>query len=821
MLYRFFIKNKKGNITVILIGLISVMILMAIALTKRITSHTQLLTLGDYTQISRYFLESYINSVMQQVRAAVNDPTSNLSRKICESIDDLSTEIKIERSDFTYKLSDEIKFLETAYGTNNKIIRNEPKIKLTDKTHPINYPKGVLAPADKKGVEKVGYLEISCSCEFNKRKYNLCVQYPFSVVKDFMLYVDRINCDQSFNGGSRDFDRINVVKIDGDKYASNQDGRKNNNFRSGPIKPFVLMQPLNQNKFDKPEISGKVYLGAPFNKSGVYDQPVYLNLTGGKVDDSISETFLISAKDIGLSNEVASDNAALDERTFLYYADRNGSIQELKLPCWPVKLENEARANMSVMGFCDKTSEALNDVAAYSMKDFLCPEPTSGNYDMSHFQNVKVGLNNLESSLEYATSLKLFGLNTSSADDTYITQREIYGNVFARYMLLTFWNPNGTVNGLPLNYDEGKNFTDIPEIELISFGDDVRTRKFKVLQDGKYYPPDVDYKFFMSKIVSGLAWEQYHDKNWAKNFFMPMNINYEISSQDMSSAHVLYNEDRFKAADGFRIKKENMKFNKLGEEWFKVSPLDTPKEDLSPIEKRIGRIFKTKEKFKDAVGYPDKFIVNGVVYVDDDLDLDDDLILDDKNCSGGIVLVKGKINIKNIYRGDKDKVKANNFKLEDHSAEDRFNEWNNNNAPASDKKYYVAPDKILTFVSLLGEPITINGNVVLGVQLINFGKPNEEPSSSFGNDEQIKWSVTEPIIFYGSIACNRLNLLDKIHKFGEISRYYDTILDAPFFIYPPVMATDTPPVAVQIMENMRCYRLNVGEEPSSQNGAPR
>ena len=102
MLYKFC--NKKGNITVVLIGLISVMILMTIALSKRMTGHTQLLTLGDYTQISRYFLESYISFVMQQVRKQVNDPNSKLSKKICESIDEAGGEIPLtENVDYDYK----------------------------------------------------------------------------------------------------------------------------------------------------------------------------------------------------------------------------------------------------------------------------------------------------------------------------------------------------------------------------------------------------------------------------------------------------------------------------------------------------------------------------------------------------------------------------------------------------------------------------------------------------------------------------------------------------------------------------------------------
>ena len=434
MLYKFF--NKKGNITVVLIGLISVMLLMTLALSKRMTGHTQLLTLGDYTQISRYFLESYISHVMQQVRDQVNDPTSRLSEEIRRGIGDGGAE-KDLKDFFTYVESKELEFIQNqAYGSNNKITNTDFKIFLTDKTKAIEYPEGVVAPDDKLGVEKKGYIEVSCSCEFNKRNYKLTVQYPFSVVyrmtpiiKDFMLYVDRMNCEQNYESNSN-FDKLNIVKIQGDKYAprNEQDCRNYSEYKGSEISPMVLMQPLDMNyKYYNSQTSGKVYLGAPFQgsfgSSGVYDQPVYLNLTGGEVDDSISETFLISAKDIG----VATDSI-LEPRTFLPIPPGD---RYLKLNCWPVPLENEATANMSVMGFSDQAKDVFNGVT-WSLHDFLTPEDTKSE---EHLKRVKSGVNDLGLSMEYATSLKLFGVNVYDPNNgPVLVPREIYGNVFARFI---------------------------------------------------------------------------------------------------------------------------------------------------------------------------------------------------------------------------------------------------------------------------------------------------------------------------------------------------------------------------------------------------
>ena len=42
-------------------------------------------------------------------------------------------------------------------------------------------------------------------------------------------------------------------------------------------------------------------------------------------------------------------------------------------------------------------------------------------------------------------------------------------------------------------------------------------------------------------------------------------------------------------------------------------------------------------------------------------------------------------------------------------------------------------------------------------------------------------------------------------------KYFRQLSYAPFFIYPPLMATSTPQLAVQIQENMRGYKLNSGK----------
>ena len=59
-----------------------------------------------------------------------------------------------------------------------------------------------------------------------------------------------------------------------------------------------------------------------------------------------------------------------------------------------------------------------------------------------------------------------------------------------------------------------------------------------------------------------------------------------------------------------------------------------------------------------------------------------------------------------------------------------------------------------------------------------------------------------------------MNTLDRLMEFGDIKKpTQDTEMNAPFFIYPPVMATKDLNVAVQVMDDLRSYRLTSGVVP--------
>ena len=818
MLYH--LNNKKGNITVVLIGLISVMLLMTLALSKRMTGHTQLLTLSDYTQISRYFLESYMSHVMQQVRAQVTDPTSKLSERICNG--DMSNPDLTGDFEYDVNSSKELAALAKEYIPNIKYTDPKylPKISLTEETHAIGYPKGI--GNSKKGVEKKGYIEIKCMCEFNKREYTLTVRYPFSVVyrmtpilKDFMLYVDRINRDQN-----SEKDYINVFRVGDNGYLDKGEQKlRRGHSINKDLKPFILMQPLDDH-YDDSRNSGKVYLGAPntgmnsFGESS--DYPVYLNLSGGD-DYSMNETFLVSSDDLGIDHPVDKDGNPIpgNELTEIpMFMDKTESM--ISLPGLYLPMANGDQDTMiGIMGFSKQVSDIFEgNNAIFRLEEFFPPEKLQGLNPIRINNENKYEPLDLAEAMSYSSGLRLMGLRRQ---DGFIVSREIYGNVLARFMIFSFWKA-GSSEGTPLSYDLTMSVEDIPQKY------DFTGNNYKIFR----VKDDKTYQIYMSRVMSGI--DRQKDENFnrldsetKKKYYMALNIDRDAEQHSVFSENHYNDKNALSdvegsGGDGFALKDDDgsvCRFHEFGKRWFNPKDKnDTDNNDdetHANVEARIGRTFLNQDSFKTAVGYDDSkgqdqeqnFKVNGVVYVQGDLDLSNGMILSPESCSGGVVLVDGNITLGNIFR--KKKLDVSHFTTaQGGEALTTFTEWNK---PDSD--LYIGPDKILTFVCLKegdeSRSITVKGNALLGVQLVNILDPE-------GYNDQILFTPKDKnngLVFYGSIACNSLNLINRIQEFGEI-RSFDTAINAPFFLYPPVMSTKDPPLAVQIMENMRSYKLVSG-----------
>ena len=852
MLYKF--SNKKGNITLILVGLIFVMMIMTMFLSRRLTSHTQLLTLGDYTQISRYYLESYANHVMQQVRAQVNDPTSKLNEAMCQDIETLPSRDLTDC--FVYKESDALKELETVYGNNNKIKRlvgpGNFSIKLTNNTEAIGYPEWLTIEKEKTldnlKKEKEGVLEVTCACSFNKRKYTLVVQFPFTVVyrmtpvlKDFMLFADNIYSEQRWEkqvklSDDKSLDRLNIVAMENGKavledYAESLKEDRDINFYyidrgKFRIRPWFLLQPPEGAEVDEKN-SGMVYLG-PTDRT--FDKSIFYNLGGiaPKSDSDSSDINLVDHSDVNIVTPESvglPPNFDITCKTTHFPISGNGA--GISAYGSSTATLNAGYVIRGVFGFCKEFNSFFDNSSIYNLNEFfnddtdVLMKPDSETF---WGEIIKKSLD-YRKYYGFSFGLKLFGVHYKTIGDDPVppVKRQIFGNVFGRFMLLTFWEP-GSARGEPLRYnpdctnafEEPAKYPFYPDQEPVYFKPEGYEEGMSEQEKRELYNEN------MSKTMSGMVAKDHYKKNGGgrnQALFMPINYDYAGGWE-----HKIYDDSDFEANDGFKFKGRDKGFDKFGELWFarKDDNPSDPTDDRSCIEKRIGRTFEDGDRFKEAVGYPERFKINGVVYVKGDLDLSKDMNLKPDDCSGGIVLVDGDIKIGNILRGQ-DPIFDRNNKFELYTGSGNgveiYKGWVD-----SASEYYIGADKILTFVCLPNggkkRKIEIVGNTLLGVQLINLTQDDSKKRSSWDREEiedQICWNLPvdskkKDIIFYGSIACNQLNLPRRLLEFGEITNSCDAVLNAPVFLYPSVMASETPPLAVQIMEDMRCYRLTAEKE---------
>ena len=590
MLYKF--SNKKGNITLILVGLIFVMMIMTMFLSRRLTSHTQLLTLGDYTQISRYYLESYANHVMQQVRAQVNDPTSKLNEAMCQDIESLPSRDLTDC--FVYKESDALKELEIVYGNNNKIKRlvgpGNFSIKLTNNTEAIGYPEWLTIEKEKtldnlkKGKE--GVLEVTCACSFNKRKYTLVVQFPFTVVyrmtpvlKDFMLFADNIYSEQRWEkqvklSDDKSLDRLNIVAIENGRavledYAESlkEDNDINFNYINRGkfrIRPWFLLQPPEGEAVDEKN-SGMVYLG-PTDRT--FGKSIFYNLGGiaPKSDPDSSDTDLIDHSDV---NIVTPESVGLPQNFDITNETADFPIGGgIKSYGRETHLKSEGHhLNLGVIGFC-KEFTTFFDVGIYKLSDFfnddsdVLMKPDSETF---WGEIIKKSLD-YRKYYGFSFGLKLFGVHykTILGNPVPPVKRQIFGNVFGRFILFNMWSgPSSAFQAL--KYNPNCTIDEVPpqELNYLADRDPIYFRPEEYEEGMSEQEQREIYNKYMSKTMSGMVTKDHYKKNGDgrnQSLFMPINYDY-----DGGWEHKIFDDSDFEANDGFKFKGRDKGFDKFGE----------------------------------------------------------------------------------------------------------------------------------------------------------------------------------------------------------------------------------------------------------------
>lgn len=766
-----FKSGKKGNITIILLGLISVMLVMVMALSKRMSGHTQLLTLSDYTQITRYFLESYAGDVLQQINTDVNKPDSDLFEAFRGAPGDTKLSTKFYTpSAMLKKLGEELKIQ----------IQLPPEI-VFSKSEELGYPQGFDCPNTLKGKEKKGLLEIVCKAKFQGREYTLRVQYPFTVVmrmlpvfKDFLMFADQIAREQGDAKIGPD-DNINVLFTRDGKHPDELDNGvlSHNSIRPGfKYRPMVLLPPLDMAEYTDANLSGRVFLG-PADKS------IFLNLAGDtreqannadastapdEVNASVGEMFLVSPETF----KVADDTT---EYGYIpVFMNRQGEF--IRMMGLNVPLKYGHTAKMGILGFSyeiipESHIEGIFSGAAYTAGDFF----NSGGSSSEFWQKLE-GFG--KGYMAMASGIKLMGPKPDNFQLGH-TNRQVFGNVLSRFFVLTFWWPPSG-GGEPLQYDENRGPGNFPEREV--YGSVKYT--FEPLHSQQ------KYQDFMSRMVSGKNWSPSGSSSTLPDGFMAYN-----SDISQKSKRIFTNAD-FVANDGFLAKD---RLDNLARSWFNV---ENSKEKFGKgAEIRVGRTYASGKEFLEAAGVAKgQFNVNGVVYVAGPLKVPP-LTMGNDKIGGGIVLVDGPIEIDNITRGYA--IDTNQFKLGKYgnmlfsgSAYDFYQKW----------KTEISQENFLTFVSLRGDPIQVKGEALIGVHLVNLYDKHNRPYS------QIKWTSgsSKEIVFCGGIACNYLDLPERMKEFGLIKSSCN-LLRAPFFMYHSAMAAPEPALAVQMMENMRGYML--------------
>ena len=846
-------KRNRGNITIILIGLVSVMLFLTATLSKRMSGHARLLTLSDYTQITRYFLESYAGDIMMQIRKQANssDPSDkklfeffrkNLPKEGSSAYKNLERKNNFKLVD--YRMSDMLVELKENLGIE---IPKDPELRFV-KPRALGYPDFIVPPDKYARTEKRGDIEIVCYARFKKKDYRLTIQFPFTVVfkmipilKDFAFFADNAAQEQKriiggnssfFNRStppynwSGDYDGLNLMFTRNSRFptgyeVSSNEGEKFPVFDSSfkmfkHQRPWIFLPPINF--YNDPKRNGKIYLGPS-------DKDIFLNLADVNIETSDESGFKYR-RDKGELFAMWPEYFKFDKLPTKrpLFQSTSGKKSGSSL-VFEIDLQYNS-ANMAIAGFGYRlypyNNDALFSTTNYQYKyllnspsgnaeDLYVDSGSDGGAGCYAWEKIKNGQSDLSknSAKVLALSSGLKFLDVLPADqvgqNVRGANREVYGKVWGRGFIFTFfYTPSG--GGFPLRYypDPPPGFE--PYIEVYG----KKTYTFK--------PKDGEYKNYMSRIVSGLEnsnnFNYLDSEDCARNGMLPLNNTYpsDPNSKIKPERKILISKN-YTGADGFGFKKTSRNepyLDRIGNEYICINKnLKITDKKLSSLQSRIGRIFSSGDEFKEYAGHSDDayksgFRVGGVVYVNGDLDLSKGILADSEDIEGGVVIVNGNITLGDITRGF-NKASIKGLKLyETRKKIDDFALKNINHK------------NMLTFVCAAKDSskdrkgIQVVGDTILGAHLVHLAF-KERKGYEFYNYDQISWAKvprSSRIIFVGAIAVNRPGLWKRLKEFGKNK---DDDYDSPIFIYAPTMSDGEPSLSVQVNDFMKSYELTAGK----------
>lgn len=686
---------------VFLLGILSVMLLLFLTLSQRKTGQVQLLSMLDQSQTARYYLEARCRDVIAQFRKAANLPGSPLHGFLR---DPKSVGRVVPLSALGYSPSTLVSALGERLGVDEA---DDPKITLVG-WGALKYPSMMEVPPET--ADRGGGLSLECSALIRGRKYSMnmgfgvkMVGYLVPLLREFILFCDQLHLEQSSPFGEPD--KLNILFTRRSDTPTDSDNPSNVNipgeYREFSGKPWILY-PTESFEGD-PTRNGRVYFGGD-------SRNLFLNMAGemlfrgfdsstGRQDEPLSDLWTISPKGFPMNSAGAVFNA------FPWY-QRPGDLGHVTLRSLQfVHPANRDLTRICLVGFgaeIDDRTEGNFLNSGVSLDSFMKEDPA--------FQ----ALSQDRKKLALSSAFRLLGPNLESNGlaAPIVPVRQVFGNVFARFFQIAFWESSSGCR--PLEYVPaalGNSSFAPPQISIMGVNSNWEPKD-----------PSEKYSDYMSQVVSG------GDPGSPKSNRFPVNLE--------AGVPMTYSSSQFKPVDGVTIKGP---FDRFGPEWFGG---DSP--DLSPIcLDRVCRFFPDQEAFKKYSGLdrtPPRFWVEGVVYVKGNLELPE---ITTSDIRGGVVIVEGSVTLNDITRGYSNLDTAAGM------------------AALLKGMKSLPQNQFLTFVSFRGEPITLAGDHHVGIQVVSFKPGLKKPIS------QITWKIGKDVRFIGGVAVSTPNMAERVKEFKK------------------------------------------------------
>ncbi len=597
-----------------------------------------------------------------------------------------------------------------------------PDLAFTD-IKPLNLPECLSPPATAEGQEKGGILAITCRTSFYSKSYTLTERVPFRVTARLTPVIRQfaLFADQFHLEQPVPQGAADQVNI-----LPIERGNRTSSPGGAGVDgfPWNLMPTARQ--FHDPIKNGFVFLGAS-------DRPIVLNLAGELTcrQGEMSDMWQITPACFPAIDPGGASFSALP-----MFLNQEGDVITIRALPIPLRKPSTS-ARIGLMGFSRELADAAAGPYAgtiLTLDYLLADDPGFASY---RSQRRFLGV---------ASALKLLGRNLEPLlppDFPYPPPlRTIFGNVWQRFFVTSLWSwPSSAGLGDPLFYKANPSFRPPP-------GKTWSGNRFE------FEPNAGIYADFMSRTVSGDPGAL--SESGENRMAIPAN-------RDAQGRPRLAKPSDFAGVDGIGV---TGRFEDLPGQWFKSLREPATAVDRSVLG-RISRCFRTQDEFKTWAGISENRLwVDGVVAIDGPLELGDFFGTDIR---GGVVLVQGPITLGAITRGF---------------------------VPADPAKPLVADpgffpfvnglpgDRMLTFVSLTGEPITLTSDVQLGVQLVSF-RPGLSAPETF-----VTWKDGRRVLLAGGVAVSTLNLAQRAREFRSLPDIY----------YAPGMAEPRMPLAVSILD---------------------